>query len=62
MTSHIHLQRLPFERNIYVRSFRILRSVWIVEGPTVRDMGVLFTTRMTVVKVCNGSLWNVTSS
>jgi hypothetical protein len=32
-------------------------SVWIVEGPSVRDMGVMFTTRMTVVKLCNGSLW-----
>jgi hypothetical protein len=32
-------------------------NVWIVEGPRVRDMGVMFTTRMTVVKLCNGSLW-----
>ena len=32
-------------------------SVWIVEGPSVRDMGVMFTTRMTVVKLCDGSLW-----
>ncbi len=32
-------------------------GVWIVEGPNVRDMGVMFTTRMTVVKLCNGSLW-----
>ncbi len=31
--------------------------IWIVEGPSVRDMGVMFTTRMTVVKLCNGSLW-----
>lgn len=31
--------------------------IWIVEGPSVRDMGVMFTTRMTVVKLCDGSLW-----
>ena len=31
--------------------------IWIVGGPNVRDMGVMFTTRMTVVKLCNGSLW-----
>jgi glyoxylase-like metal-dependent hydrolase (beta-lactamase superfamily II) len=32
-------------------------NVWIVEGPSVRDMGVMFTTRMTIVRLCNGSLW-----
>jgi hypothetical protein len=32
-------------------------SVWIVEGPSVRDMGVMFTTRMTIVRLCDGSLW-----
>ena len=32
-------------------------SVWIVEGPSVRDMGVMFTTRMTVARLCDGSLW-----
>lgn len=32
-------------------------GVWIVDGPRVRDMGFTFTTRMTVVKLCNGSLW-----
>ena len=32
-------------------------NVWIIEGPNVRDMGVLFTTRMTVVKLANGSVW-----
>ncbi|MGA2228306.1 MAG: hypothetical protein ABSH41_28065 [Syntrophobacteraceae bacterium] len=26
-------------------------SVWIVDGPHVRDFGVMFTTRMTVVKL-----------
>ena len=32
-------------------------NVWIVDGPNVRDMGVMFTTRMTVVKLSDGSLW-----
>ena len=31
-------------------------NVWIVDGPRVRDMG-LFTTRMTIVKLYDGSLW-----
>jgi hypothetical protein len=33
------------------------RNVWIVDGPTVRDFGVLFTTRMVVVKLADGSVW-----
>lgn len=33
------------------------KNVWIVDGPNVRDMGVMFTTRMMVVKLANGSLW-----
>jgi len=32
-------------------------NVWIIDGPSVRDMGFLFTTRMTVVKLSSGSLW-----
>jgi hypothetical protein len=32
-------------------------NVWIADGPLVRDMGVWFTTRMSVVKLINGSLW-----
>ncbi len=32
-------------------------NVWIVDGPNVRDMGVEFTTRMTVVKLAMGALW-----
>jgi hypothetical protein len=32
-------------------------NIWIVDGPDVRDMGVMFTTRMTVVKLSDGSLW-----
>lgn len=33
------------------------QDVWIVDGPNVRDMGVMFTTRMIVVKLANGSVW-----
>ena len=33
------------------------RNVSIVNGPNVRDFGVMFTTRMTVVKLATGSLW-----
>jgi hypothetical protein len=32
-------------------------NVWIVDGPRVRDMGILFTTRMTIIKLSNGSVW-----
>jgi hypothetical protein len=32
-------------------------NVWIADGPNVRDFGVLFTTRMIVVKLVDGSLW-----
>lgn len=32
-------------------------DVWIIDGPPVRDSGVTFTTRMTVVKLSDGSLW-----
>lgn len=33
------------------------QNVWIVDGPNVRDFGVLFPTRMIVVKLANGSVW-----
>jgi hypothetical protein len=33
------------------------QNVWVVKGPDVRDTGVMFTTRMTVVKLSNGSVW-----
>jgi hypothetical protein len=32
-------------------------SLWIVDGPNVRDMGIMFTTRMTIVKLSDGSVW-----
>lgn len=32
-------------------------GVWIGEGANVRDMGFMFTTRMAVVKLSDGSLW-----
>ena len=31
-------------------------NVWIIDGPSVRDMGFMFTTRMTVVKLSSGWL------
>ncbi len=33
------------------------KNVWIVDGPNVRDFGVVFTTRMSVVRLSDGSLW-----
>jgi len=33
------------------------RNLWVVDGPLVRDMGILFTTRMAIVKLTDGSLW-----
>jgi len=33
------------------------KNVWIVEGPNVRDMGFIFTTRMTLVRLSDGSMW-----
>jgi Domain of unknown function (DUF4336) len=32
-------------------------NIWIADGPQVRDMGLIFTTRMTIVKLSDGSLW-----
>jgi hypothetical protein len=32
-------------------------NIWIVDGPNVRDMGIMFTTRMAIVKLSDGSLW-----
>jgi hypothetical protein len=32
-------------------------NIWIVDGPKVRDMGILFTTRMVIVKLQDNSLW-----
>jgi len=31
-------------------------NVWIADGPNIRDFGVLFTTRLVVVKLAHGSL------
>jgi hypothetical protein len=38
-----------------LRSFG--ENIWIANGPMVRNMGAWFTTRMTVVKLSNGSIW-----
>lgn len=32
-------------------------KIWIADGPRVRDMGTMFPTRMTIVKLSDGSLW-----
>ena len=32
-------------------------NIWIIDGPNVRDFRVLFPTRMTVVKLADGSIW-----
>jgi hypothetical protein len=32
-------------------------NIWIADGPNVRDMGFIFSTRMTIVKLSDGCLW-----
>lgn len=32
------------------------RNIWTVDGPNVRDFGLMFTTRMVIVKLSDGSL------
>jgi Domain of unknown function (DUF4336) len=32
-------------------------DIWTVDGPLVRDIGLTFTTRMTVVRLADGSVW-----
>jgi hypothetical protein len=32
-------------------------NIWLADGPVVRDMGALFMTRMTIVKLSDGSIW-----
>ena len=32
-------------------------DLWVVEGPNVRDMGFMFTTRMTVARLSDGAVW-----
>jgi hypothetical protein len=32
-------------------------NIWLADGPVVRDMGAFFTTRMTIVKLSDGSIW-----
>jgi hypothetical protein len=33
------------------------KNLWIADGPLVRDVGLLFPTRMTVAKLSTGELW-----
>jgi hypothetical protein len=42
-------------RNVRFEIFA--KDLWIIDGPPVRDFGVMFTTRMIVVKLSDGSLW-----
>jgi hypothetical protein len=46
---------LPLENASGLQPFA--QNIWIVDGPLVLDMGILFPTRMTVVRLQNGSLW-----
>jgi len=32
-------------------------DLWVMEGPNVRDMGFMFTTRMAIAKLSDGSVW-----
>ena len=32
------------------------KNIWIIDGPKVRDMGIMFTTRMMIAKLANGSI------
>jgi hypothetical protein len=36
---------------------KFAENLWVVEGPNVRDMGIMFTTRMSIVKLADGSQW-----
>jgi hypothetical protein len=36
---------------------KFAKDIWLVEGPIVPDTGVLFTTRMTIVRLSSGSIW-----
>lgn len=33
------------------------KNIWIADGPDVRDMGIMFTTRMSIVKLSDGVIW-----
>jgi hypothetical protein len=32
-------------------------GLWVAEGPSVRDFGIVFTTRMVIARLSDGSLW-----
>lgn len=44
---HVSMEEIP----------AFAESVYVIDGPDVRDFGIWFTTRMTVVKLSNGSVW-----
>ena len=33
------------------------KNIWIVDGPKVKDMGFMFPTRMTIIRLSNDKLW-----
>jgi len=37
--------------------YKFAENVWIADGPLVKDMKAMFTTRMTIVKLKSGSVW-----
>ena len=39
----------------YLQEFA--NNIWLADGPVVRDMGAFFTTRMTIVKLSDESIW-----
>jgi len=36
---------------------KFAENIWIVDGPLVRDTGLMFTTRMTIIRLSHGSIW-----
>jgi hypothetical protein len=50
-----HLQTLIIEKDTSIADLHpFAENLFIVDGPPVRDMGLMFTTRMTVVKLRGG--------
>lgn len=45
------------ERDYDQHPFEFSEGVWIIDGPTVRDMGARFPTRMTITRLSDRSLW-----
>ena len=61
---HIDRERVAVARLVFSQKAHLWRNgeefandLWVVEGPNVRDMGFMFTTRMAVAKLSDGSVW-----